>query len=41
MWVCVFVGFVICGCFMCGFCNVLGCVCVVLVTCGFVYVLVF
>ena len=36
VWVCVCVGFVMCGC-MCGFCNV--CVCVGFVMCVFVRVL--
>ena len=35
MWVCVCVGFVMCGCVcMCGFCNVWVCVCVGFVMCG-------
>jgi len=48
VWVCVCVGFVICGVFMCGFCsvclwgegicNVWVCVCVGFVMCGCVYV---
>ena len=42
MWVCVCVGFVMCGC-MCGFCNVWVCVCVgfVMCKCFGKYVLVF
>ena len=39
VWICVCVGFVMCGCVcMCGFCNVWVCVCVDFVTCGCVYV---
>ena len=39
VWVCVCVGFVMCGCVcMCGFCNVWVCVCVGFVMCGCVYV---
>jgi len=48
LWVCVCVGFVLCGCVccvcvgvcmcMCGFCNVWLCVCVGFVMCGCVYV---
>ena len=39
VWVCVCVGFVMCGCVcMCGFCNVWVCVYVGFVTCGSVYV---
>ena len=38
VWVCVCVGFVICGFEMCGFCNVWVCVCVGFVMCGCVYV---
>jgi hypothetical protein len=35
VWVCVCVGFVMCGCVcMCGFCNVWVCVCVGFVMCG-------
>jgi len=38
VWVCVCVGFLMCGLCMCGFCNVWVCVCVVFVMCGCVYV---
>ena len=39
MWVCVCVGFVMCGCVcVCGFCNVWVCVCVGFVKCGCVFV---
>jgi len=44
VWVCVGVGFVMCGCVqvwgfvMCAFCNVLVCVCVGFVMCGCVQV---
>ena len=43
VWVCVCVGFVMCGCVyvrvcMCGFCDVWVCVCVGFVMCGCVYV---
>ena len=49
VWLCVSVGFVMCGCvcvgflmcvcvFMCGFCNVWVCVCVGFVMCVCVYV---
>ena len=42
VWVCVYVGFVICGCFgtMCGLCNVRVCVCEGFVMCECVYVCV-
>ena len=39
VWVCVCVGFVMCGCVcMCEFCNVGVCVCVRVFMCGCVYV---
>jgi hypothetical protein len=43
VWVCVCVGFVMCGCMcvlvcMCGFCNVWVCVCVCFFMCGCVCV---
>jgi len=38
VWLCVYVGFVMCGLVMCGFCNVWLCVCVGFVMCGCVYV---
>ena len=38
VWVCVCVGFVMCGVCMCGFFNVWFCVCVGFVMCGYVYV---
>jgi hypothetical protein len=38
VWLCVSVGFVMCGCVFVWVCNVRVCVCVGFVMCGYVYV---